>query len=105
MVCEFYLNRNVFLKLPWDRKLDFPSGTRSKKNLAADAGDTRYRFNPWVGKIPWRRKCHPTPIFLPGKSYGQRILVGYSPYCCKELPMTEHSTRGRKLVSIGDAIS
>ena len=28
---------------------------------------------------PWRRKCQPTPVFLPGKSYGQRSLVGYSP--------------------------
>ena len=29
-------------------------------------------FNPWVGKIPWRRKWLPTPVFLPGKSHGQR---------------------------------
>ena len=36
-------------------------------------------FNPWVGKIPWRRKWQPTPVFLPGKSYGQRSLVGYCP--------------------------
>ena len=36
-------------------------------------------FNPWVGKIPWRRKWHPTPVLLPGKYHGQRSLVGYSP--------------------------
>ena len=30
---------------------------------------------PWVGKIPWRRKWKPTPVFLPEKSYGQRRLV------------------------------
>ena len=30
-------------------------------------------FNPWVGKIPWRRKWQPTPVFLPGKSQGQRL--------------------------------
>ena len=35
-------------------------------------------FNPWVGKIPWRRKWQPTPVFLPGKSHGQRNLVDYS---------------------------
>ena len=29
-------------------------------------------FNSWVGKIPWRRKWHPTPVLLPGKSHGQR---------------------------------
>ena len=32
--------------------------------------------HPWVGKIPWRRKWQSTPIFLPGKSHGQRSLVG-----------------------------
>ena len=36
----------------------------------------RPRFKPWVGKIPWRRKWQPTPVFLPGKSHGQRRLVG-----------------------------
>ena len=36
-------------------------------------------INPWVGKIPWRRKWQPTPALLPEKSHGQRNLVGYSP--------------------------
>ena len=39
----------------------------------------RRGFDPWVGKIPWRRKGQPTPVFLPVKFHGQRILVGYSP--------------------------
>ena len=38
------------------------------------------RFNPWVRKIPWRNKQQPTPVFLPGKSQGQRSLAGYSPW-------------------------
>ena len=38
---------------------------------------TRPGFDPWVGKIPWRRKWQPTPVFLPEKSHGQRSLVGY----------------------------
>ena len=38
------------------------------------------RFNPWFGNIPWRRKWQLTPVFLPGKSHGQRSLVGYSPW-------------------------
>ena len=37
-------------------------------------------FDLWVGKIPWRGKWQPTPVFLPGKSHGQRGLVGYSPW-------------------------
>ena len=40
----------------------------------------RQRFNPWVRRIPWRRKWQPIPVFLPGKSHGQRIPVGYSPW-------------------------
>ena len=41
-------------------------------------------FDPWVGKIPWRRKWQLTPVLLPGKSHGQRSLVGYSPWGRKE---------------------
>ena len=41
-------------------------------------------FNPWVGKIPWRRKWQPALVFLPGKSHRQRNLVGYSPRGSKE---------------------
>ena len=48
-------------------------------------------FDPWVGKIPWRRKWQPTPIFLPGKFHGQRGLVGYSSWGLKELGTTEHT--------------
>ena len=36
-------------------------------------------FDPWVRKIPWRRKRQPTPVILPGKSHGRRSMVGYSP--------------------------
>ena len=45
-------------------------------------------FDPWVGKIPWRRKWQATPVFLPGESHGQRSLVGYSPRSHKESDMT-----------------
>ena len=50
----------------------------------------RRRFNPWVGKIPWRRKWQPTPVFLPRKFHGQRSLLGYSPWGCKKSDATEH---------------
>ena len=46
-------------------------------------------FDPWVRKIPWRRKWQPTPVFLPGKSHGQRSLAGYSPWGCKGSDTTE----------------
>ena len=43
----------------------------------------RYKFNPWVGKIPWSRKWQPTAIFSPGKFHGQRSLAGYSLWGCE----------------------
>ena len=45
-------------------------------------------FHLWVGKILWRRKQQPIPVFLPGKSHGWRNLVGYSPWGTKELDIT-----------------
>ena len=57
------------------------------KVSAYSAGDPG--FDPWVGKIPWRRKWQPTPVLLPGKSRGWRSLVGYSPWGRKELDTTE----------------
>jgi len=54
------------------------------KNPPANAGDIGDGFNPWVRKIPWRRKWQHTPVFLPGASHGQRSLEGYRPLSCKE---------------------
>jgi len=49
----------------------------------------RPRFDSWVGKIPWRRKLQPTPVFLPGESHGKKSLACYSPKRHKELDMAE----------------
>ena len=43
---------------------------------------------PWTGKIPWRRKCQPTLVFLPGVAHGKRSLAGYSPGSLKESNMS-----------------
>ena len=60
------------------------------KNPPANAGDTtRPSFDPWVGTVPWRRAWQPIPVFLPGQSQGQRSLVGYSSWGCKESGTTE----------------
>ena len=52
----------------------------------------RPEFDPWVGKIPWRKAWQPTPVFLPGEFHRQRSLVGYSPCGCKESDVTEQLT-------------
>ena len=46
----------------------------------------------WVRKIPWRKEWHPTPVFLPGESNGQRSLASYSPWGHKESDTTEQLT-------------
>ena len=72
--------------------MGFPGGS-GVKDLPAKVEDvidlgSVPEFNPWVRKIPWRRKWHPTPVFLPGKSHGQWSLAGYSPWGPKESNMT-----------------
>jgi len=49
-------------------------------------------FDPWIGKIPWKRAWQPSPVFLPGESHGPRNVVGYSPWGCKESDMSEQIT-------------
>ena len=49
----------------------------------------RCRFDPWVGKIPWRGKWQPIPVFFPGESHGQRSLAGYGPWGHRESDTTE----------------
>ena len=57
----------------------FPSGS-VVKIPPANAGDPDSIPGRLIGKIPWRRKWQPTPVFLPGKFHGQRSLAGYSPW-------------------------
>ena len=62
------------------------------KNLPAKQETCRRcSFNPWVGKIPWRRKWQPTPAFLPEKFHGQRRLAGYSQWGLKESDTAEQA--------------
>ena len=49
----------------------------------------RCGFNPWVRKIPWRRKWQPAPVFFPGEFHGQRSLAGSGPWNSKESNTTE----------------
>ena len=69
----------------------FPGDTSGKEPASQFKRGKRCGFNPWVRKI-WRRNWLPTPVFLPGKSHGQRSLAGYSPRGPKESAMTERVT-------------
>ena len=66
----FFLQSSIVFKgLPW-----LLSGKKSA------CQSRKCGLDPWVKKIPWRRKWQPTPVFLPEKSHGQRSLVGYNPW-------------------------
>ena len=87
---QLMLNRSQLLYTPsiksklditymWE---DFPGGA-VVKNPPGDRirwRHKRHRFDPWVGKIPWRKKWQSVPVFLPGKSHGQRSLKVYNPW-------------------------
>jgi len=50
----------------------FPGGASGEENQPANARHVRCRFEPWIGKILWRRAWQPTPVFLSGESHGQK---------------------------------
>ena len=60
--------------------VNLPRWLRGKESACQCRRRRRLGFDPWVGKVPWRRKWQPTPVFLSGESRGQRSLVGYSPW-------------------------
>ena len=66
-----------------------PKWLSGKESACQGRSCRRCGFDPWVRKIPWRRKWQPTPVFLPGESHGQRNLAGYSPAGHKGSDMTE----------------
>ena len=83
-------------------KLGFPGGARGKQSAYQCRRCKRHGLDPWVRKIPWRRKWQPTLVFLPGKSHGQRRLGGYSPWGHKESGTTEQlesENKSRSVVS------
>ena len=69
--------------------MGFLGGASDKESACQCRRFKRRGINPWVGKIPWSRKWHPTPVFLPEKFQGQRSLVGYSPWGYKESNLTK----------------
>ena len=69
----YILIYNIYLYI----ERDFPGGSDGK-SICLHCRIPQ--FDPWFGKILWRRKWQPTPVFFPGKSHGQRSLVGYSPW-------------------------
>ena len=95
------VNKQICLKWPcgksipktWPNSLTFTfhQWRSGKESICQCRRRKRRGFDPWVWKIPWRRKWHTTPVFLPGKFHGQRSLEDYSPQGRKESDMTERT--------------
>ena len=67
------------------------------KNLPANAEMQEMQVWSLVGKIPCMRKWQPSPVLLPGKSHGQRSLLGYTSMGLQELDTTKLRTRRRTM--------
>ena len=78
---RYYYSLFTYTRLPW---------WLSGKEFAGQC--RRHGFDPWVGKIPWRRRWQPTPVFLPVKSHGQGSLAGYSPWGSKSTGSDSNET-------------
>ena len=59
--------------------MGFPGGASGKEPTRQSSRSKRYVFDPWIGKIPWKRQRQPPPVILPGESHGQRSPAGYGP--------------------------
>ena len=72
-------------------QVGFPGWLSVKESACQCRKHKIHGFNPCFVQIPWRGKWQLALVFLPGKFHGQRSLVGYSPWGCKELDTTEHT--------------
>ena len=80
--------------LPRNCTQGLTGGSGGKEPACQCGRHKRYRFDPWVRKISWRRVWLSTAVLLPGESDGQRCLVGYSPWGHKESDTTEWLSTG-----------
>ena len=87
--------------------MSFPGSTSGKEPACQCRRLKRSWFDPWVRKIPWRKGWQPTPVFLPGKSHGQRGLACCDSWGCRvghdwatELNWTEGCLRASQVVLV-----
>ena len=76
---QVYFKRKLHITMLNGKTESCAGGTSVKEPACQGRRSKRCRFDPWVGKIPWRRAWQPAPVFLPGESHGQRSRTGYSP--------------------------
>ena len=84
----YLIKANPFFRQLVNMGLGFLGGSVVQNPPAYAEDLLQDEFNPWIEQIPWRRIQQPAPIFWSWKSHGQRSLVGYSSWRCKELGTT-----------------
>ena len=87
------LTAEIYSLTTLGQTLEFLPWCSGKESTCQCRRSKRCEFDPWVGKMAWRRKLQPTLVFLPGKFHGQKSLVNYSPWGHKESDRTEHTRR------------
>ena len=70
--------------------IGLPKWWNGKESIYQCGWHKRCRFNPWFGKMPWKRRCQPTPVFLLAKFHRQESLVVYSPWSHKKSNTIQH---------------
>ena len=81
--------QHAFTQTPTQLLMGFPVSGSGKEPACQCRRHKRDGFDPWVGKIPWRRARKSTLVFLPGEFHGQRTLAGYGPQGHKDSDTTE----------------
>ena len=74
---QLFIKTRHKITVDFETQMDFPDFTSGKEPTCQCGRHRKHGFDPWVGKIPWRRAWQLTPVFLPGESHGQRSLAGY----------------------------
>ena len=90
---SFMLYTTMYFDCQFTFYWGFPGGAYGKEPACWCRRHKRCGFHLWVGKIPWRKKGLPTPVFSPGKFLGQRSPAGYSPWGCREVDTIAHTSR------------
>ena len=101
---ELLLSPSEFKLIRWFRvgpPVAFPGSPSGREPACKCRRRKKIGFDPWVRKIPWRRKWQPVLVFLPGESHGQRNLVDYSPWGRKESGTTEWLTHTHMPLTVG----
>ena len=87
MTSVLIIRENEDTNIKWGMK--YEDITRKRLLCPLCKRHKRCELDPWVRKIPWRRKWQLIPVLLPGESHGQRNPMGYSPQGHKDLDKTK----------------